>query len=79
MTIDKEFLQTIAPLANTRAMFDVFALGDGSGVYFCSSCGRRSEPPVEGMAQPITHKSDCAREAHYRAVAAVKQALIDSE
>lgn len=76
--MDKQFIEMLKPLMGLRAPFDVFAIGDGSGVFFCSACGRRSDLPVEGLPQPITHKSDCRREAHYRAIAALKQAMVDA-
>lgn len=69
---DSEFLVILKPFLNTRPMFGVFALGDGSG-WFCSHCGRRGD-----IGPNITHKEDCQERAHARAVAALKLALMDA-
>ncbi len=77
--MDNATIKTLAPLVNTRPMFGTFALGDGSGVYFCAACGRKSEPVAPGsFAANIPHKDDCAERAHWRAIEALKMALQDA-
>lgn len=77
--MDKQQIQALAPLLNTRPMFGTFALGDGSGVYFCAACGRKSEPVSPGaIAFDIPHKNDCRERSHWRAIEILKLAIQDA-
>ncbi len=75
----KEQILTLAVLINTRPMFGTFALGDGSGVYFCASCGRKSEPTPKGsLPSQISHKENCQERAHWVAIESLKLLLQDA-
>ena len=69
----KQLLEALKPLLNTRPMFGVFALGDGSGRWFCAACGRKSAD------REINHEASCAERAHWRAIEALRGALEDVE
>ena len=87
-SMTKELAEQLKPLLNTRPMFGVFALGDGS-CYFCAACGERAVKPFVGAPLPlvasvainetITHKPDCGERAHWRAIAALQKAVAEAE
>lgn len=79
----KELLEQLKPLLKTNPMFGTFILGDvledGSRRYFCSACGRRSDPVGDfpGVT-PIPHTDGCGYVAHFRALNALKLAMQDA-
>ena len=74
----KTDIEALKPFLKTRPMFGTFALGNGSGVYFCSYCGRRSDPAGDGVPNPIPHAVDCQERAHWRAIEVLKLAMQDA-
>jgi hypothetical protein len=68
-------LDKLKPLINTRPMFGVFAIGDGSGRWFCAACGRKS--PLDTSDIRIDHTAECQERAHWLAIGALKQAIKD--
>ena len=88
--MNKELIEKLKPLLNTRPMFGVFALGDGSGKYFCAACGAMQDPPLASsapllmvasvtFASSMEHNPGCGERAHWRAIEALKTAVAEAE